>query len=61
VTLAEHLGDESILHLRLATGPSLTVKAPGEVAARLGDTVHIGFDQTHVALFRADGQAMRSA
>jgi multiple sugar transport system ATP-binding protein len=58
VTLAEHLGDESILHVRLAGGESLTVKASGDVAARLGETVHVGFDLTHAALFGADGQAL---
>ena len=58
VTLVEHLGDESILHIRLGTGASLTIKAPGDVAARLGDTAHIGFDLTNAALFGADGLAL---
>jgi len=55
VTLVEHLGDESILHIRLAGGASLTIKAPGDVGARLGDTAHIGFDLTNAALFGPDG------
>jgi multiple sugar transport system ATP-binding protein len=55
VTLVEHLGDESILHVRLEGGATLTLKAPGDVDARLGDTVHIGFDLTNAALFGSDG------
>ena len=55
VTLVEHLGDESILHVRLEGSTNLTVKAPGDVDARLGDTVHIGFDLTNAALFGSDG------
>ena len=55
VTLVEHLGDESILHVRLPSGATLTLKAPGDVEARLGDTVHIGFDLTNAALFGPDG------
>ena len=58
VTLAEHLGDESILHVRLAGGVTLTLKVQGEVAARLGDKVHTGFDLTNAALFGADGRAL---
>jgi multiple sugar transport system ATP-binding protein len=59
VTLVEHLGDESILHVRLEGGATLTVKAAGDVEVRVGDTVHIGFDLTNAALFGPDGLALR--
>ena len=61
VTLAEHLGDESILHVRLPNGQLLTVKASGDTEARMGDTVNIGFDLTHATLFGPDGQAVPRA
>ena len=61
VTLAEHLGDESILHVRLPNGQLLTIKASGDTEARMGDTVHIGFDLTHATLFGPDGQAVPRA
>jgi len=58
VTLAEHLGDESILHVRVHDSATLTLKLAGDVPARLGDTVHIGFDLTSACLFGPDGQAL---
>jgi ABC-type sugar transport system ATPase subunit len=58
VTLVEHLGDESILHVRLDTGASLTIKAPGDVQVRLGDVAHIGFDLTSAVLFGPDGRVL---
>jgi multiple sugar transport system ATP-binding protein len=56
VTLAEHLGDETILHLRLADGTSLTVKSGGDVEARVGDRRHLAFDLTGACLFGPDGR-----
>jgi len=58
VTLAEHLGDESILHVRVHDSAALTLKLAGDVPARLGDTVHLGFDLTSACLFGPDGQAL---
>ncbi len=60
VTLAEHLGDETILHLALADGTSLTAKQPGDVAVALGDRVALRFDLTGACLFGADGQAIKA-
>ncbi len=56
VSLVEHLGDESILHVRLDGRVSLTLKLGGDVATRLGDTVHVGCDLTGACLFGADGR-----
>ncbi len=58
VTRAEHLGDETILHIRVGDRP-LTVKLGGDVAVHLGDTVHIGFDPTGARLFGLDAKPLR--
>lgn len=58
VTLAEHLGDETILHIRVGDR-RLTVKLGGDVAVHLGDTVHIGFDLTGARLFGPDAKPLR--
>ena len=58
VTLVEHLGDETILHLRADGGPALTMKLPGDVAVKLGDEVHARFDMTGACVFGADGRAL---
>ena len=56
--LAEHLGDETILHLRLEDGSALTLKLPGDVAVKLGERVHARFDIAGSCLFGADGRAL---
>ena len=58
VTLVEHLGDETILHLRVDGATSLTMKLPGDVALRLGDEVGARFDMTGACLFGADGRSL---
>jgi multiple sugar transport system ATP-binding protein len=55
VTLAEHLGDETILHVQLDGNLTLTLKSSGDVTARLGDRVSIGFNLTGASLFDAAG------
>ena len=59
VTLVEHLGDETILHLRADEGSGLTMKLPGDVALRIGDEVGARFDLTGACLFGADGRALK--
>jgi multiple sugar transport system ATP-binding protein len=56
VTLAEHLGDETILHVRVADATSLTIKCGGDVTAAVGDVVHLAFDLTGSCVFGPDGQ-----
>ena len=57
VTLAEHLGDETILHVKVDGGPSLTIKQPGDAAVKLGDEVHARFDLSGACLFDGNGNA----
>ncbi len=61
VTLAEHLGDETILHLKVDSATSLTVKSAGDVAVRVGDSVSVAFDLTGACLFGTDGQRIAPA
>jgi multiple sugar transport system ATP-binding protein len=55
VTLAEHLGGETILHL---DGPHgrLTVKTPGESPQGIGDRVEVAMDLAEAILFDEGGQ-----
>ncbi len=57
VTLVEHLGDETIVHVALDHGVTLTLKLAGDVRVRFGDRVPIGFDLTGASLF--DGAGLR--
>ena len=58
VTLVEHLGDETILHVRGDGGLALTLKLAGDVAVKLGDDVQARFDMAGACLFGADGRAL---
>jgi multiple sugar transport system ATP-binding protein len=60
VTLAEHLGGETILHLAVEA-LSVTLRAPGDLAASVGDVVRLAFDPAATILFDADGRAIGSA
>jgi multiple sugar transport system ATP-binding protein len=55
VTLAEHLGGETILYLRLPQGTTLTLRYPGDLDAQLGDRLPIAPDLTGASLFATDG------
>ena len=57
VTLAEHLGGETILHLYAAHG-AMIVKCDGDFDRALGATVHVGLDMTGGNLFGVDGLAI---
>jgi multiple sugar transport system ATP-binding protein len=54
----EHLGSETLLHLRLADERVIQVKGSGESSAADGQTIHAGFSVRHVHLFRDDGRAL---
>ena len=58
VSLVEHLGDETILHVQIDAATTLTVKLAGDSAARLGDRVHLGCDLDGACLFDAQGLAI---
>jgi multiple sugar transport system ATP-binding protein len=59
VETLEHLGDTTILGVRVDATTLLTLKFAGDTAVRIGDRVHIGFDLTGASLFDGTGQAVQ--
>ena len=57
VTLAEHLGGETILHLSAAHG-TMIVKCDGDFDRALGATVQVALDMAGASLFGAGGLAI---
>ncbi|GLU34769.1 sn-glycerol-3-phosphate ABC transporter ATP-binding protein UgpC [Trinickia caryophylli] len=60
VMVIEHLGGETLLHLRLADDRTLQLKGSGESNAAEGQRVLAGFNIRHAHLFREDGRALQS-
>jgi len=58
VMVIEHLGGETLLHLRLPNELVIQVKGSGESTAVEGQRLNAGFSIRHVHLFREDGSAL---
>ena len=58
VETLEHLGDATILAVRVDAATILTLKFAGDTSVRIGDQVHLGFDLTGASLFDSMGQAV---
>jgi multiple sugar transport system ATP-binding protein len=58
VSLAEQLGDKTLLYGSLPDGQSLVAQVPGQRAIRAGELVPIGVDPRLCHLFHADGNAL---
>jgi multiple sugar transport system ATP-binding protein len=58
VMVIEHLGGETLLHMRLANDLVIQVKGSGESTAVEGQRLNAGFSIRHVHLFREDGSAL---
>jgi multiple sugar transport system ATP-binding protein len=58
VMVIEHLGGETLLHMRLANDLVIQVKGSGESTAVEGQRLNAGFSIRHVHLFRDDGSAL---
>ncbi len=58
VSLAEHLGGETILHLNGEHG-RLIVKCEGDFNQSIGTAVRVGMDMNGANLFDSDGRAVR--
>ncbi len=60
VSLAEHLGSETILHVDLPDGDTLVVRADGLAREKAGDAVSIGLPPAACHLFDADGRTLHN-
>lgn len=58
VVSLEHLGDVTILGVRIDAATNLTLKFAGDTPARIGDRVHIGFELTGTSLFDGSDTAI---
>ena len=58
VDLVEHLGETSIVYLRLVDGQMLTVRYPGDIFCKSGDRFVAEAPVAAVHLFNDAGQAM---
>ena len=56
VTLAEHLGGLTLIHIALTDGTPVVVQAVGGPTVAVGDTVRLRVDPTGLHLFDPDGQ-----
>jgi len=59
VQVVERLGGEALLHLRLADGSEVVVKADGTASVAPGETVGVVPDAAAGHLFDAEGRALR--
>ena len=55
VTLVEHLGNETIVNLKLADGQGLIMALDGDTLCDLGDTLTVGFAPAKAHLFNDEG------
>ena len=55
LTLAEHLGDETILHLRRPDGGALVLKAPDDIDLAHGSAVGVAIDVSGACVFGPEG------
>ena len=60
VMVIEHLGGETLLHLRLADDRTIQLKGSGESMAAEGQRITVGFAIRHVHLFAQNGEALAS-
>jgi len=61
VTLTEHLGAETILHVEVAQGPVLVARADGRAPQRIGQPVTLTLDLRFCHLFDPAGPALLNA
>ncbi len=61
VTLAEHLGAETILHVEVANGSTLVARTDGRAPQRIGEAVTLTLDPRWCHLFEPAGPALVNA
>ena len=60
VSLAEHLGSETILHVDLPDGGSLVARADGLARQKAGDALSLGLPPAACHLFDAEGRTLHN-
>jgi len=58
VTVAEHLGSDTFLHIDVEGIGAVTARAGGDFAAKAGDTVYVTPDKTRIHKFNEGGLAI---
>jgi ABC-type sugar transport system ATPase subunit len=61
ITLVEYLGSEVFIYLRLETGQTLLVKAPGKSTHQNGDTLTVALHPDDAHYFNAEGHRLARA
>ncbi|MBD8064795.1 sn-glycerol-3-phosphate ABC transporter ATP-binding protein UgpC [Devosia sp. PTR5] len=56
VTLVEHLGNETMVSLKLANGEAMIAALDGDTTCAIGETVSLDFNRDKVHLFDSGGQ-----
>jgi multiple sugar transport system ATP-binding protein len=60
ILLTEHLGADTFLHVDLASGDKLVVRAPGDFSGKHGDTVALRPQEPRIHRFDAAGKVIRT-
>ncbi|MDZ4135698.1 MAG: ABC transporter ATP-binding protein, partial [Paracoccaceae bacterium] len=58
VSVTEHLGSDTFLHVNVAGIGAMTVRGGGDIAARHGDTIHLTPQAGRIHRFGPDGKAL---
>lgn len=58
VFVVEHLGGETYIYLKLADQSTVVMRAEGDHAARIGDTIRLGVPAAACHLFESNGTAL---
>jgi multiple sugar transport system ATP-binding protein len=58
VGVAEHLGADTFIHVNTADAGTITVRTPGDVPVRHGDTIYLTPDAPHIHRFGDGGHAV---
>jgi ABC-type sugar transport system ATPase subunit len=61
VFVVEHLGGETYVYVKLADQSTVVMRADGDYAARIGDTLRLGVPAAACHLFEANGSALAKA
>lgn len=61
VQIVEHLGDETVVNARLASGQPILAIEPGDAAIKSGDKIGLSFDPSEAHLFLPSGPRLETS